>query len=142
MCLTGTLPLALLSEKPVQAVVMCQPATPFYFLSAGYARRAALNISGADLAFAKQRVSSEQIELLGFRFAGDKLCQAQRFEQLEHQFGPAFKDLTIPLSDYDKNAIPQGAHSVLCGHYNDCAGHPTRQRFDRMVEYLQRSLTK
>jgi hypothetical protein len=79
MCLTGSLPLALLSNTNVKAVVLSQPATPFGFT---YRQKSALGLSPADLHFAINRVSQEHLAILGLRFATDTICTSNRFNSL------------------------------------------------------------
>jgi dienelactone hydrolase len=140
MCLSGSLPLALLSEPSVKAVVLSQPALPLERFT--YVQRAALGLSASNLCQASNRVAKEGIPILGLRFGTDKICQAQRFETLQYEFGTNFVDLSIPQREYDSNvfhsiqATGSQPHSVLCESYDPSLNSPSRARFDAVVCYL------
>jgi len=143
MCLTGSMPLALLTQPSVHEVVLSQPATPV--LEFTYKQKAALGLSASDLSFAKKRVEESHIPILGLRFATDKICQAPRFCTLQCQFGTNFEDLMISQCEYDENllAVQAGGaepHSVLCESYDNTLNSPTRIRFERVVSYLKKQL--
>ncbi len=130
MCLTGSLPLALLSEPNVMLVVLSQPATPLWRFT--FDQRAALALSPCDLRFAEKRVAKENIKVIGLRFAADRICQAQRFENLQYCFGTNFLDWTIPLRD----CPPDQPHSVLCENYDNTEGSATRSRLETLKQHL------
>ncbi len=136
MCLTGTLPLSLLSNTNVETLVLSQPAMPFGFTSA---QKSALGLSFADMCFAVNRVSQEQLTILGLRFASDTICTSNRFNSLHQLFGSNFHDLTIPEYECRTN-ICTTLHSVLCEQYDNAPGSPTRNRFDAMMANFDKCL--
>lgn len=144
MCLTGSLPLTLLQENSVCAVVLSQPAVPIVEISCR--QKAALGLSVADLRFATNRVAKEHIPVIGLRFETDKICQSPRFHTLRREFGDEFVDLTISKWDYDDYTLQRiktecmQPHSVLCENYNNAAGSPTRIRFESIINYFQTRL--
>ncbi len=67
MCLTGTLPLALLGNSNVMAPVVCQPGLPlsspqFPFLQSD------LGLTQMELCRAKTRIVAENLKIFGFSF--------------------------------------------------------------------------
>jgi hypothetical protein len=75
----------------VLAPVLAQPGLPA-------ARPAALDISRANLARVQARTRGG-LELRGYRFRGDTICRASRFQALRTAFGtalPARSCLTVP----------------------------------------------
>ena len=43
--------------------------------------------------------------------------------------------MQIPCPDEEQN-IPSDAHSVLTGHFNGKAGHPTRKAMDEVLAFF------
>ena len=136
MCLSGALPLALLSNTNVQTVVLSQPALPFGFTKR---QKSALGLSFADVSFAVNRVSNEQISILGFRFCTDTICTADRIDSLHQLFGRNFHDHTIPVCECRTNKCAN-LHSVLCEQYDNAPGSPTRNCFDAMIADFDKQL--
>jgi hypothetical protein len=82
MCLTGGFALSMALDPVVLAPVLAQPGLPA-------TRPAALDISPADLAQVQAR-TRDGLELRGYRFQGDIICRASRFQTLRTAFGAAF----------------------------------------------------
>jgi dienelactone hydrolase len=82
MCLTGGFALSMALDPVVLASVLAQPGLPAM-------KPAALDISSADLARVQARAANG-FKLRGYRFEGDTLCRAARFETLRNTFGAAF----------------------------------------------------
>jgi dienelactone hydrolase len=134
MCLSGSLPLALLSERSVRAVVLSQPAIPFLRSSQ---EEAALGLSPEDLFVATNRVAFEKIPIMALRFETDLICQKRRFDTLKYELGTNFVDLTIPLKEYNADMLKDGhPHAVLTQWYCGVTNSATRSRFEKVVEYL------
>lgn len=132
MCLTGNFALAMMLGSPMLAPVLSQPSLPF-------AKKDGLHASEEEIVAAKKRIADDGARILGLRFKGDKMCQAERFQQLRATFGEAFE--TIELEDSTAN--PEGLgppHSVLTNHLIDEAGQPTRAALDRVLAFLHEQL--
>jgi dienelactone hydrolase len=113
MCLTGNFDLAMAVEPEVLAPVVAQPGLPSY-------RSAAIDVSASDLARVRRRVEKEGLLVRGYRFEGDKLCRAARFETLQRELGNGFVGTTLP----DSAANPKGRkppHSVFTTELIDAA---------------------
>jgi dienelactone hydrolase len=135
MCVTGGFALSMALDPVVLAPVLAQPSAPA--LSA-----AALDIAPADLARLQAR-TREGLELRGYRFEGDTLCQAARFATLRGAFGSAFAGTELP----DSAGNPAGmkakgkpSHSVFTGDLIDAPGEPSRKAADDVIGFFRRTL--
>jgi dienelactone hydrolase len=132
MCFSGNFGLAMALEPAVRAAVLCQPSLPAN-------QPAGLHVAPGALTALKARLDAEDITLQAYRFAGDKLCPAARFDALTRALGARVNAVTLPDS-----AAKQGTgiapHSVVTTHLIDEAGQPTRQAVDDILAYLQASL--
>jgi dienelactone hydrolase len=129
MCLTGGYALALMVEPSVMAPVVSQPSCPFPITAA---RRAAIDVSSAELAIVKQR-ASEGASVLGLRFTHDRMCPRERFETLRQELGGGFEGIEIDSGPGNPHGIPQSAHSVLTVDLVDRPGHPTHEALERVL---------
>ncbi len=136
MCLTGGFALSMAVDPVVLAPVLSQPGLPAL-------NHAALDISRADLARVKARTAAEGLCLRGYRFAGDPLSRAERFETLRREFGDAFVGHELP----DASGNPAGMkalgklpHSVFTGDLIDAAGEPTREAVDEVILFFRERL--
>jgi len=136
MCLTGNFALALMVDEAVMAPVLSQPSLPFGLTAA---HRAALHLSDAELAVAKQRAAAG-CTVLGLRFTGDPMCRAERFATLRREFGPHFEAVEIDSSPGNPHGIKRSAHSVLTTDLVDADGHPTRAALDRVLGLFREKL--
>ena len=96
MCLTGGFALSMALDAVVLAPVLAQPGLPA-------TRPAALDISPADLARVQAR-TRDGLQLRGYRFEGDTICRASRFQTLRTAFGAGFAGTELP----DSAANPAG----------------------------------
>jgi dienelactone hydrolase len=135
MCLTGGFVLSMALDPVVRAPVLAQPGLPA-------TRAAALDISPADLARVKAR-TRDGLALRGYRFEGDTICQASRFETLRTAFGDAFIGTELP----DSAANPTGMkaqgkppHSVFTGDLIDAEGEPTRAAVNEVIAFFRKAL--
>ena len=104
MCFTGGFALAMMVDGHVAAPVLSQPSVPFP-VSRGLA--ADLNLSPADLATVKERVSAG-CPVMGLRYSSDKAV-GTRFETLRRELGDGF--LAVELEGK--------GHSVVTEHRHD-----------------------
>jgi dienelactone hydrolase len=135
MCLTGGFVLSMALDPVVLAPVLAQPGLPA-------TRPAALDIAPADLARLQSR-TREGLALRGYRFEGDTICRAARFETLRAAFGTAFTGIALP----DSAANPAGMkaqgkapHSVFTGDLIDGPDQPTRAAADEVIAFFREGL--
>lgn len=137
MCLTGNFALTLMLEPSVMAPVLSQPSLPFPLTPD---LRSALHLSDDDLAKVKERVTEDNVCILGLRFSNDWMSPPERFETLRDEFGEGFEGIEIDSSPGNPHQIPWYAHSVLTNDLVDEEGHPTRQALDRVLAFLHEHL--
>lgn len=132
MCLSGGFALSMAVEPSVMAPVLSQPSLPVF-------RPAALDIGAGDLARVRDRIEDEGLCVRGYRFAGDTLSKAARFETLERELAGGFIGSTLP----DSAGNPAGLkakgrppHSVFTGDLIDAAGEPTRAAVDEIIGFF------
>ncbi len=116
MCLTGILPLALLSNH-VEAAVLCQPTIPFRTLRGKPtgAQVHDLGLGADDLAAAERST----VPFMVVHYVGDERCPPERVKQLKTKF-------TTRVATID---LPGNHHSSLAGDFNQTA-------FDDAINYL------
>ncbi len=133
MCFTGNFALALMLEPSVVAPVLCQPSMPF-------TDRAGIHLSPDDAKVVRARLETEDLTVLAYRFAGDKLCRAERFAAMQAALGPRFHATTLPDSAARKNSGMAMPHSVVTRHLIDQAGQPTRAAVDEILAFFVQRL--
>lgn len=132
MCITGNFALAMAVEPDVLAPVLAQPGLPAF-------KPAAIGVSEPDLAALRGRIDREALLVRGYRFAGDTICRAARFETLSRELGKGFAGTTLP----DSVANPAGRkppHSVFTTELIDAAGEPTRAAVDEVIAFFRERL--
>ena len=141
MCFTGNFALSMMLEPSVLAPVLCQPSLP---LDAP----ARLASPPDELARIRQRLETEDLTALAYRFEGDAFCRAERFEAYQRALGPRFIARVLP----DAAAGPRSPnpddffqlvptpHSVVTVHLIDEAGQPTANARDEILAFFQRVL--
>lgn len=139
MCFTGNFALTMMLEAAVLAPVLSQPSLPLD-------DPAGLDIAPGDLAAVRERLEREDLTVLGYRFAGDQVCRAQRFAALSQALGDRFVSRTLPDSAAHQNAPPffqrhvAFPHSVVTAHLIDEAGQPTLAARDEILSFFHRRL--
>jgi dienelactone hydrolase len=136
LCLTGGFALSMAVDPVILAPVLGEPSLP--------ARSpAALDISAADLARVKARTREDGLTIRGYRFKGDKLSHAPRFETLRTALGAAFTGIELP----DDCGNPAGLrktgkspHSVFTVDLIDAPGEPTRAAVDEVIAFFREKL--
>jgi dienelactone hydrolase len=139
MCFTGNFALGMMLEGATMAPVMCQPSLPLD-------DPAVTGMDEAELSAVRARLEREDLTVLGFRFAGDKWCTAQRFAAYSTALGPRFQGRVLP----DNAAHPEpppffrhvvaSPHSVVTAHLIDEAGQPTIAARDEILGFLKARL--
>jgi dienelactone hydrolase len=140
MCFTGNFALTMMMEPAMLAPVLCQPSLPL-------SDPAGLEISPEDLATVKARLEKENLTVLAYRFEGDKICRAQRFETYSAALGDRFSARVLPDSAANtQNAAPFFAthvnypHSVVTVHLIDETGQPTIVARDEILRFFAQRL--
>ncbi|MGB9121200.1 MAG: dienelactone hydrolase family protein [Candidatus Angelobacter sp.] len=136
MCLTGALPLALTGSGDVRAVVLCQPALP-YFSHSG------LDVSETDIKTAKDH----NVDILALKFSADGKSPDARWRTLEKKFsdenypGNHYHELIIRSGDGSR--YHAGAHSIFGEHFNDVKGDdaPTHVALQRALGFLDNRIS-
>lgn len=117
-CMTGALPLALLNNANIDAVVVAQPALPMRFwwwhTDDDYK---SLDLSNDDLKAAQ----NSQAQILALRFETDWISHPEKLKTLggsELQLGDRLSAAEICASDYDPDGKKLRPHSTLIGEYD------------------------
>ncbi|WP_439032443.1 dienelactone hydrolase family protein [Gordonia terrae] len=132
MCFTGGFALAMATDERMLAPVLSQPSLPFAVLP-GRAR--AIDVSGPDLALVQARCA-RGLEVMGLRFAGDRLVPGSRFAYLREVLGDAFIGIEIPDESGNPDSMLPQPHSVLTEDLIDEPGQPTRDAYDRVLQFF------
>jgi dienelactone hydrolase len=133
MCFTGNFALSLMLEPVVRAPVLSQPSLPL-------GRRGGMHIAPDELAEVKARMQREDLSALAYRFAGDALCRAERFEAYQEALGDRFVGRVLPDSAANPDAPMKNPHSVVTIHLIDREGEPTRQARDEILAFFRTRL--
>jgi dienelactone hydrolase len=137
MCLTGGFALAMAVDDDMLAPVLSQPSLP---LPLGKARAHALGLSDDDLALVKNRVTNDNLCVLGLRFSNDRAVPDARWTRYREEFGDNFIAVEIDSSPGNPHGIKRSAHSVLTEDLVDQPGHPTKDALDRVLAFFHERL--
>jgi dienelactone hydrolase len=140
MCFTGNFALTMMLEPAMLAPVLSQPSLPLN-------DPAGLEISPEDLRAVRDRLDRENLNVLAYRFEGDRFCMAQRFAAYAKALGDRFVGRTLPDSAANmSDPSPffaervRCAHSVVTVHLVDQAGEPTIAARDEILGFFKRRL--
>jgi len=125
MCLTGNFAMSLMADEAVLAGVASQPSLPI-LASDG------LHLSEAAIAQLRQRLETHG-PMRAYRFAGDTLCTAEKFDRIEETFNGDRTRVQL-------KTLPGKGHAVLTLDFVDEVGHPTRQALDEVLSYFRKAL--
>lgn len=140
MCFTGNFALSMMLEESVLAPVLSQPSLPLD-------KPDGLDIAPEELAAVRERLDRDDLTVLGYRFAGDQICRAERFAALSAALGDRFIARTLPDSAANPDTPPFFAkhvpypHSVVTVHLIDEGGQPTLAARDEILAFFARRLT-
>ncbi len=127
MCLTGNFAISLMADEAVLAGVASQPSLPVQ-------HPADLHMSEADITNIRQRLDQHG-PMLAYRFEGDSLCKADRFQEIDDKFNHDRERVRL-------KTIPGKGHAVLTLDFVNQQGHPTRQALDEVITYFRTALTE
>jgi dienelactone hydrolase len=139
MCFTGNFALTMMLEPAMLAPVLAQPSLPLN-------DPAGLEIAPEELAAVRGRLDREELTVLGYRFAGDHFCRAERFAAYAQALGDRFVERTLPDSAANADVPPFFArhvptpHSVVTVHLIDEAGQPTTAARDEIIAFFRQRL--
>lgn len=138
MCFSGGFALAMATDPSVVAPVMSQPSLP---LPVGNKRKAAIDVSNADLDVIAGRCAKEGLRVLGLRFEDDPYVSAQRFAFLHDRLGDGFTSIELDQADGHPNSPTPKHHSVLTGSLIDEPDQPTRKALDDVLTFFRERLS-
>jgi dienelactone hydrolase len=139
MCFTGNFALTMMLEPAMLAPVLCQPSLPLN-------DPAGLEIAPDQLASVRARLERDDLTVLGYRFAGDRFCTAQRFAAYAEALGDRFVATVLPAEAANPDPPPffkhvvGCPHSVVTAHLIDAAGEPTIAARDEILSFFARRL--
>jgi dienelactone hydrolase len=135
MCFTGNFALSMMLESAMLAPVLCQPSLPL-------GDPGGLEIDPDELTAVRRRLDREGLDVLAYRFEGDRVCRAERFAAYAAALGDRFVARVLPDSAANPHvpvfyashvAFP---HSVVTVHLIDEAGQPTRAARDEILSFF------
>jgi dienelactone hydrolase len=135
LCFTGNFALSMTLEPSVIAPVLNHPSLPLD-------DAAGLELDESDALAIAERVRKDRLDVLGFRFEGDKWCTGQRFAAYQALLGDAFTGRVLPAEAANPDSPPffrdvvGCPHSVVTAHLVDAEGHPTLRARDEIVAFL------
>jgi len=133
MCFTGNFALSMMIEPAVRAPVLSQPSLPLF-------RRGGMHIAPDELAQVRARMEREDLTVLGYRFAGDAFCRAERFAAYQAALGDRFVGRVLPDSAANPDSPMKNPHSVVTSHLIDRAGEPTVEARDEILAFFRQRL--
>ncbi len=139
MCFTGNFALSMMLEPAMLAPVLSQPTLPLN-------DPAGLHIAPEELAAVRDRLQRENLNVLAYRFDGDRFCTAQRFAAYAQALGDRFVARVLPDDAANTDTPPffeqvvASPHSVVTAHLVDQAGHPTLAARDEILAFFKSRL--
>ncbi|MFZ4690385.1 MAG: FKBP-type peptidyl-prolyl cis-trans isomerase [Polymorphobacter sp.] len=132
MCFTGGFALAMMTEPSVIAPVLSQPSLPLRGAKTG-----AIDVSEAEIACARRRFETEDLSLLGLRYASDALVPDARFARYKTEFGDRFEDVSLADADA-RTGTGMAPHSVLTIHLPESG--PGKDAEVRTISFFRQRL--
>ena len=140
MCFTGNFALTMMLEPSMLAPVLSQPSLPLD-------DPAGLEIAPDELLAVGQRLKRDDLTAMGYRFAGDRFCRAERFAAYSEALGDSFIARVLPDSSANHDSLPPFSekvvacpHSVVTAHLIDEAGQPTIAARDEILAFFAHRL--
>ncbi len=120
MCLTGNFALTLIGDENVLAAVAAQPALK------------SMQMAAEEVAATRARLDAIG-PMLGFRFAGDRICTARKFAAIDAAFNDDKERVRL-------HTLPGDEHAVFTIDFVDQAGHPTHEALKQVLTYFDARL--
>jgi dienelactone hydrolase len=133
MCFTGNFALSMMLEPAMLAPVLSQPSLPLF-------QKGGMHIAPDELAAVKERLEREDLTVLGYRFAGDSYCRAERFAAYEAALGDRFKGTVLPDTAALAGTAMKNPHSVVTLHLVDEENQPTRRAVAEILAFFEARL--
>ena len=135
MCFTGNFALSMMLEPSVVAPVLSQPVLPVD-------DPAGIESPTVETDAVRARLEQEDLTVLGYRFAGDAFCRAERFATYSNALGERFIGRVLPdeaanddVPPFFRKHVPT-PHSVFTAHLRDADGEPTIAARDEIIEFF------
>lgn len=136
-CLTGAIPLTLLSNHAVTAVVLAQPTLPLPFLYYTHEDKYSLGISEHEL---KEAMARKDVRIYFVRFETDCVSRPEKKIMLASHFGGRLIDGEILRGDYVDSQICQDrkVHSTLISEWGTHGriGQVSQERREEIKKFL------
>ncbi len=121
MCLSANFAMTLIAEPAVWAAIASQPSLP--------ARAPQeLHMSGNEIAASRAALDVKGA-MRAYRFEGDRLCSAAKFDAIEGAFNDGGVRVVL-------NVLPGEGHSVFTREYDDAPQSPTANAMSEIISYL------
>lgn len=133
MCLTGNFALAMMVDPVMLAPVLCQPSLPV-------GKAGGTGVPADEMAVIRDRLEREDLTVRGYRFEGDALCKAARFDALSKSLGPRFIGEALPDSAMKQGTFVSNPHAVVTTHLVDEQGSLTRAKVDEIIGFFRQRL--
>jgi len=133
-CFTGAIPLTLLTNHQVKAIVLAQPTLPMPVFYYSEEDKRSLGISSEELAWAKSR---QDVRVYGVRFELD--CVSPREKKVAlREFGDRYIDAEICRAEYQQEDNVVVAHSTLVRESVSpgLVGHAAMKRRQEVRQFL------
>src|SRR6266702_2537981 len=109
MCFTGNFALTMMLEPAMLAPVLSQPSLPLD-------DPGGIEIAPEELAAVRRRLEQDDLTVMGYRFAGDRFCRAERFAAYSQALGERFVARVLPDSAASPDPPPFFEHVVASPH--------------------------
>jgi len=124
MCLTGNFAISLMADEHVLASVASQPSMPLM-------SQKHIHMSQTEVSNARRRLDTEG-PMMALRFEGDKICTAEKFEQLRQTFNDNRERIQLV-------ELPGPGHSVLTRDLMS-GGQPAQEALQNVLGYFAAKL--
>ncbi len=136
-CWSGGFALAAAVDDAVLAPVLSQPSLPLPLTAA---RRRDPGVSEDELKVVQRRAAEDGLCALGLRFSEDRMCPAERFDNLRERLGEAFEVIELDSRPGNPDGYGRAAHSALTLEVRDVEGQQAHQARARVVKFLRERL--
>ena len=131
MCMSGNFALTLALDPIVTAPVTSQPGLP--------ASVPLRNLDGGLQMTTEEKaaLAARNVDVMGLRFAGDRLCKAARFDAIREVIGPQrFHEHVLPDEVRNPDGPLKYPHSVLTADLVDEDDSLTKQKLGEVISFL------
>ena len=126
MCLTGNFAISLMADDAVLGGVASQP-------SLAIRDNESLHMTEQEVIDVREAIDQKG-HALAYRFEGDPLCTATKFESYKKRFNDDAERVKL-------TTLPGKGHSVLTLDFVNEVGNPTRTALDDVLSYFRKRLS-